>query len=110
MIEIKNLKYDQPSEPFDVKVDRTSPLGNPFAMTSEKERTNVCEKFEDFFEDLIQDKETFIEENKSLEKLKNLYNEHKHLRLFCWCAPKKCHAETIKKYILSECSDIELKK
>ena len=30
-----------------------------------------------------------------------LFKKHKKLRLFCWCSPKKCHGETIKRYILS---------
>ena len=44
MIEIMNLRYDKPSQPWDVKVDRSSVLGNPFPMKGEAQRNAVCEK------------------------------------------------------------------
>jgi hypothetical protein len=34
-----------------------------------------------------------------LKRLIDIYKKHGRLRLFCWCAPKKCHAETIKELI-----------
>ena len=34
-----------------------------------------------------------------LERLKKLHVEYGKLRLFCWCAPKRCHAETIKQFL-----------
>ncbi len=40
-----------------------------------------------------------------LSVLQTLYQEHGKLRLFCWCSPKKCHAETIRDYILNEVKD-----
>ena len=41
MIEICNLRKQKPIEPYDVKVDRSSILGNPFVMRSEMERDSV---------------------------------------------------------------------
>ena len=38
MIEIFNMHIIKPSEPYDIKVDRSSPLGNPFNLKFEKDR------------------------------------------------------------------------
>ena len=95
MIEIMNLRTVKPSQPFDVKVDRSSPLGNPFFMADESQRSIVCEKYKKYFYEQIQN-EKFMSE---VIRLTNLYKQHGKLRLFCWCAPKQCHAETIKNYI-----------
>lgn len=93
-IEICNLIKEKPKYAYDVVVDRSSPLGNPFYMRTEKYRNEVCDKYVDHF---IETKDVlFIAE---LDHLYDLYIKHKKLRLFCWCAPKRCHAETIRDYI-----------
>ena len=97
MIEICNLRKQKPIEPYDVKVDRSSILGNPFVMRSEIERDSVCDKYELHFKSKIKNKsERFLNE---ILNLINIYKKYNKLRLFCWCSPKRCHAETIKKYI-----------
>ena len=32
-------------------------------------------------------------------------NEFGKVRLFCWCAPKRCHGETIKKWLIEKYGD-----
>lgn len=107
MIEIMNLRNTKPSEPYDVKVDRTSPLGNLFTMrkwsslynSKDEERNKVCDEYEKYFEEKIYkgDHSIYYEE---ILRLKKLYDKYGKLRLFCWCAPKRCHSETIRDYIL----------
>ena len=100
MVEICNLRKQKPIEPYDVKVDRSSILGNPFVMRSEMERDSVCDKYELYFKSKIKNKsESFMIEICNLLKT---YEEYGKLRLFCWCYPKRCHAETIKRYIENE--------
>ena len=54
IIEIKNLRYSKPSNnPWEFKVDRTSPVGNPFYMASETKRDEVCDKYQRYFEKQI---------------------------------------------------------
>lgn len=96
MIEICNLRKQKPKEIYDVKVDRTSVLGNPFFMKSEAQRDEVCDKYETYFKNKIKTDYVFINE---LNNLVKLYEEYGNLRLFCWCSPKRCHAETIKKWL-----------
>jgi hypothetical protein len=95
MIEICNLRKTKQSEPWDFKVDRTTPLGNTFIMSGESEREWSCNSYERGFNNLIQHKEPM----EYLNKLIETYKEYGKLRLFCWCAPKRCHSETIKRYI-----------
>jgi hypothetical protein len=105
MITIKNLRNEKPSEEWDVKVDRSSVLGNPFSMNhDERKRDTVCDLYQTYFDETlrlcpieIQDCAKFTVE---LARLLNLYRVHGCLNLFCWCAPKRCHAETIRDYIL----------
>ena len=100
-IEIMNLRVNKPTEPFDVKIDRTSPLGNPWPMHRESVRDDVCEHYEQWFKEQV--KETRYTSFKSaIIHLIDTYREHGKLRLFCWCAPKRCHGETIKQYILNQ--------
>ena len=105
MIEIKNLRDEFPIEPWQVKVDRSSILGNPFHMKDESERDKVCDMFKHSFA-LLFDGQIFNEKDElmlaELERLKELYKKYGKLELFCWCSPKRCHAETIKKYLEGE--------
>lgn len=104
-IEIKNLRRNTFSEPYDVKVDRSSVLGNPFYMSKSVglNRDDVCDKYERWFKKQFGE---FGEDgnkpfNIEIGRLERLYELHGKLRLFCWCAPRRCHAETIKKYLES---------
>lgn len=114
MITIKNLRTAvmEAAQEFDVAVDRTSVLGNPFRMrnTSDAERDIVCGKYEIYFNAIVNNdvktyhdfgvfdaqREAFMNE---LRRLYRIYRKYGKLNLFCWCAPKRCHAETIKKFL-----------
>lgn len=98
IISIKNLRKEQPVYEYQVRVDRASVLGNPYVMHSENERDQVCDQYEDYFKEQIKDKNSaFMQELRRLYKILKKYNK---LELYCWCAPKRCHAETIKNFLL----------
>lgn len=97
MVTIHSLRKEQPQFEYDFKVDRSSPLGNPFPLKNEKDRDEVCDRYRQYFH-----------ENKSKPKMRftlalllHMYKKYSKLRLFCWCAPKRCHAETVAEYIRS---------
>ena len=96
-VTIKNLRYERPQAEWQVRVDRTSLLGNPFHMSDESQRNKVCDKYEAYFNWIMQMKSSAF--YKEVERLLIIMKKHGKLELFCWCAPKRCHAETIKKYI-----------
>ena len=101
MIEILNLCAQKPIYPYDIKVDRSSILGNPFHMRDESGRKHVCELYKERFYKILAHAPTDREATE-LNRLKALYKKYNKLRLFCWCAPKQCHAEIIKEYIENE--------
>ena len=100
MIEIMNIRHNSVCQLYDVCVGRVSILGNPFIMRSEDERDEVCHRYRAWFVNRLHDSN-----GKVMEELKRLYILHEKwnkLRLFCWCAPKRCHAETIKEWLENE--------
>jgi hypothetical protein len=98
MIEICNLRKQKPTQLYDIKVDRSSILGNPFPMRNELERNSVCDKYELHFNCRVNEYgDTFFK--REIKRIITIYQTYGKLRLFCWCSPKRCHAETIKKYI-----------
>ena len=99
MITIHNLSKEQMIYPWDVSVDRQSPLGNPFSLYGDEDmRDDVCERYIEWIEEALNLKcipEVICEYLRLVE----LYKQHGKLRLFCWCAPKRCHADTLKAYL-----------
>ena len=75
---------------------RGSPLGNPFPITPFATRDDVC----DLYEAWIQ-KEIKRENKKVCDELNRLFDLSlkKDLTLICYCAPRRCHCETIKKLL-----------
>ena len=95
-IRIVNLQNYVPVEgEMLIKVDRTSPVGNPFRMHDESQRDRVCEWYEEHFQRSMKNNALFQHYiNYIVEK-----NQITNIALGCWCAPKRCHAETILKYV-----------
>ena len=96
MIAVKNLRNERPHEVYQVRVDRSSVLGNPFYMANESERDEVCDKYELYFAEKLKTDKAFVNE---LRRLYKIHQQYGRLELFCWCAPKRCHAETIKRFL-----------
>lgn len=96
-ITIKSLRTSKIEHEWQVRVDRQSVLGNPFYMSNERFRDDVCDKYQAYFEKKIANKDTaFLNE---LARITNIAMKYGKLELFCWCAPRRCHAETIKSFI-----------
>ena len=104
MIRIVNLKcYVPKSGEVLVKVDRSSPLGNPFKMYSESDRDLVCRKYEEYMQSKVKDflEHKAISKNDisyiiELNRIIQLAKQGKDIALGCWCYPKRCHSESIK--------------
>lgn len=104
LIMIKNLREIRNSDrwhlaAWQVRVDRASILGNPFYMHSENERDLVCDKYKTYFEKQLTCNTKFVAE---LNRLLETYKQFGKLELLCWCYPKRCHAETIKAWLLNK--------
>lgn len=84
------------SEPYQVRIDRASILGNPFKMFNESQRDLVCNQYRDYFYNQVKTNKAFVEE---LLRLYDIAVKYGKLELYCWCYPKRCHGETIKEFI-----------
>lgn len=99
-IVIKNLRNEKPVESWQVRVDRASPLGNPFFMKNEEQRDLVCDKYVEWFADVVDNIEAdYPLQRREIGRLLSIYKQYGKLELFCWCVPRRCHAETIKDYL-----------
>lgn len=83
----------------DVYCGRGSSLGNPFKMNSESDRDIVCEQYQQYFYQKV-----VIERNQSmlrqLSQIKNIMDAKGTVKIGCFCAPKRCHCQTIKDHLL----------
>ena len=69
---------------YDVLIDRTTKWGNPFIVGKYGTRAQCIKKFEEY---LIHN-----------ERLMESLHELKDKTLGCWCHPKPCHGDILKKY------------
>jgi len=90
------IRVGRASDENSYYIGRPGPLGNPFFMRNESERNYVCDQYEKWFYEQLNknNAEVFIE----IRKLLRLA-ESKDLVLGCYCYPKRCHGDTIKKYL-----------
>ena len=101
-ITIHNMHKEKPHSynVWDVRVDRHSLLGNPYSMKDESDRDRVCDQYQEYFDNKVaraNDNPGFMNE---LRMLEDIFLQNGRLDLFCWCAPKRCHAETIRDYLI----------
>ena len=74
-------------------IGRGSVLGNPFKMETEADRDMVCDAYDAWFREQIKAQNEDI-----CNELFRLMDIAKNgtLILGCFCAPKRCHGQTIK--------------
>ncbi|OGS70779.1 MAG: hypothetical protein A3F91_09710 [Flavobacteria bacterium RIFCSPLOWO2_12_FULL_35_11] len=84
-------------EPKHIYCGRGSALGNPFKMSGESERDSVCEKYEAYFHEQVE----VVKNETMLKELRIIYKQaiQGNINLGCYCSPKRCHCDTIKKFI-----------
>lgn len=88
-----------------VAIHRGTPLGNPFKMLNPSQRDEVCDKYEGWIQERLTERGA---ELKQFERLCEIVRGGKDLELMCFCAPKRCHGNTIKRLIeLSIAEDVE---
>ena len=77
-------------------IGRGSPLGNPFVMRGEADRNKVCEQYDAWFNERVKADDQIV-----MNELRRLYRIAKRgdLVLGCFCSPKRCHGETIKRFL-----------
>lgn len=81
MVEVVNMRTCNPKwgQPGDVRIDRVSKWGNPFHI-GVLTRDDVCNEYE-------------VQFNGDISEISNAK------RLGCWCKPRRCHGDFLKKRI-----------
>lgn len=81
-----------------VYVGRPSPLGNPFVLTDESRRDEVCDRYETWLRSKVEQGDPAV-----LKELRRLYRlaQDGPVVLGCYCAPRRCHADSIKRFLES---------
>lgn len=87
-------KYEEPNH---IYCGRGSVFGNPYHMYHESQRDSVCESFNEMFNDIMLSKP----DNSLAIGVRKLVlmARTQDVNLGCFCAPKRCHCDTIKAYI-----------
>ena len=83
-------------------VGRPNPLGNPFEMRenckhTQAERDRVCDLYDEYFLKEIKKEDSKL--RKAVISLYRVAKEGKNILLLCHCHPKRCHAETIRRFL-----------
>lgn len=95
MITVSSKRNPHPTA-LNVYVGRPSPLSNPFPLHNESQRNEVCDLYEKYFTNAVA-KDTEV--RKAVIALWHLAKGGDDINLVCHCAPKRCHAGTIKKFL-----------
>ncbi len=77
---------------------RGSALGNPFKMASESDRDAVCDQYQEYFDNQVKAVPENYPFHNELDLIFIAASEG-DIHLQCFCAPKRCHCETIKTFI-----------
>jgi len=82
------------------RCDRQTIYGNPYPIDSKHNRDSVCDSYSKYFYKKLKSNNEFKKAVDDLILLGMKADEQGvHLNLSCWCAPERCHCETIKEYI-----------
>ena len=81
-------------------ISRGFPLSNPFSMSGdEKLRDDVCDKYEKYFQEKIDSNDLVFTTELARAVAKAIDNGY--IKLGCYCAPKRCHGDTIARFLNS---------
>ena len=108
MITVVNKYKHTPTE-SDVYIGRGSPLGNPFTSrpvttTSAKiqadSREDSINRYRKYIYGILQsDSSEMYTIGKGLNEIISKLDKHGYVNLVCFCKPKDCHGDVIKKII-----------
>jgi hypothetical protein len=96
MIDVVNIRYCDPNSRHKViAIDRATALGNPFVMKSESERMEVLAKYRRWLWERMKDPGSA--QMKQLREILEIERREGDVLLGCWCSPKACHGDFVKK-------------
>ena len=86
-----------PAHFIQILIDRPSgsSLQNPIILHNESDRESVLSQFEIYFRKKLRAKDESI--IAALNRIVDLVMSGQSVALMCWCAPKACHGNTVKR-------------
>ena len=85
---------------INIKIDRTTVLGNPFIVRKEVLRDYVCEQHAKDFDIKVRMKDHEV--RKEIIRIFKIVKNGGKVNLQCWCAPKRCHGNHIREFLLEQ--------
>jgi len=98
MFKVIHIKQMDRTNPQHVYCGRPSLLGNPYPMKGESSRDDVCNAYAIHFNTLLINDAAF---RKEVERVRRLHDAG-DVSLVCFCAPRRCHCETLANYLNEE--------
>jgi hypothetical protein len=103
-IEVVNMKNHTPTE-YDYYIGRPSPLGNPYTHLQDSKtaeylvdtRDKAIESYEVYLYTKLENNDKEIVD--AINQILEIYKKYGKVNLCCWCKPKSCHGDYIKKYL-----------
>lgn len=84
-----------------IYMGRGSPFGNPYHVDYHG-RDGACDKFDEYMEkQLASDKPNTLKTN-LYRLVEHVKKSQEPVMLMCFCAPKRCHVESIKRFIIEQ--------
>lgn len=92
-VPIQVVRYFEPGSVF---VGRPTLLGNPWPLRghSDAERSRVCDLYDEWLKRIIAERNAPV--MAFLAELQEQAMRPEGLKLGCYCAPRRCHADSIK--------------
>ena len=92
-----------------VKVDRSTPLGNPFHIGPDGTREEVIKKYAEWLPGAY--KKGSLGVRAAIDNLveRTMYHPEEVV-LLCWCHPRACHADVIKSFVEERVRDAKKKR
>lgn len=86
---------------YRIRCDRRSgsPLGNPFHMRNELGRDKCLSEYDSFLSAQVARRNPDI--IRALTEI-GAIAEREPVVLMCWCFPKRCHCETVRRFVVDQ--------
>lgn len=78
-------------------IGRPSPLGNPYSIDANNTRDDVIRGYEKYLPNAYLKSEKV---RKAIDSLVERYLRGEEINLLCFCAPRRCHGDVIKKFVI----------
>lgn len=120
---VSQFREQLPINSVSVRIDRATVLGNPFVMNCESERNAVCEAYDEWLRLNVESTHPTVvnvykvaqkygvkvqvrrkvvnslKVQQELNRILKLLSSGQTVVLNCWCAPKRCHGDSVKELL-----------